>query len=56
MIRKKLLNLSLEYTSNEGNPISHYWPKKSEQDAVRGDFFGDNGVIKFLKSASFYNF
>ena len=50
MIRKKLTNLPLETSSNEGNPISHYWPKKSEQDAVRGDFFGDhNYKNQFLR-------
>ena len=42
MIRKKLTNLPLEeYPSSEGNPISHYWPKNSEQDALQGDFLGD---------------
>ena len=45
MIRKKLLNFPLETASNEGNPKSHYWPKKSEQDAVRGDFFGDYKIL-----------
>ena len=39
MIREKLPNFLLVYTSKKGNPTSHYWPKKSEQDVVGGDFF-----------------
>ena len=45
MIREKLPNFLLVYTSKKGNPTSHYWPKKSEQDAVRGDFFGDEYLL-----------
>ena len=40
MISRTYPNFPLESPSKKGNPKSHYWPKKSEQDAVRGDFFG----------------
>ena len=41
MIGRKCLNLPIGTSGKKRNPTSHYWPKKSEQDAVRGGFFGD---------------
>ena len=39
MISEKLANLSLRVPKKIGKPTSHYWPKKSGQDAVLGGLF-----------------